>query len=90
MLTVDLHADQIQGFFDVVVDNVYASPVAAADRIYIVDLDGAAVVLRRGDTLDVLAQNRLEDSFAASPAIVGDTLLLRGERFLYCIGRKRE
>jgi ribose-phosphate pyrophosphokinase len=27
VLTVDLHADQIQGFFDVPVDNVYASPV---------------------------------------------------------------
>ena len=27
MLTVDLHADQIQGFFDIPVDNVYASPV---------------------------------------------------------------
>jgi ribose-phosphate pyrophosphokinase len=27
VLTVDLHADQIQGFFDVAVDNVYASPV---------------------------------------------------------------
>jgi ribose-phosphate pyrophosphokinase len=27
VLTVDLHADQIQGFFDVAVDNVYASPI---------------------------------------------------------------
>ena len=27
VLTVDLHADQIQGFFDVPVDNVYASPI---------------------------------------------------------------
>ncbi len=31
VLTVDLHADQIQGFFDVVVDNVYASPVLLGD-----------------------------------------------------------
>jgi len=29
LLTIDLHADQIQGFFDIPVDNVYASPVAA-------------------------------------------------------------
>ena len=27
LLTIDLHADQIQGFFDIPVDNVYASPV---------------------------------------------------------------
>ena len=31
VLTVDLHADQIQGFFDVSVDNVYASPVLLGD-----------------------------------------------------------
>ena len=31
VLTVDLHADQIQGFFDVPVDNVYASPVLLGD-----------------------------------------------------------
>jgi len=30
-LTVDLHADQIQGFFDIPVDNVYASPVLLGD-----------------------------------------------------------
>ncbi len=31
VLTLDLHAEQIQGFFDVPVDNVYASPVNLAD-----------------------------------------------------------
>ena len=31
MLTIDLHADQIQGFFDIPVDNVYASPLLLAD-----------------------------------------------------------
>jgi len=31
VLTVDLHAEQIQGFFDIVVDNVYASPILLGD-----------------------------------------------------------
>ena len=31
VLTIDLHAEQIQGFFDVAVDNVYASPLLLAD-----------------------------------------------------------
>ena len=31
VLTVDLHADQIQGFFDIAVDNVYASPLLLGD-----------------------------------------------------------
>jgi ribose-phosphate pyrophosphokinase len=31
LLTIDLHADQIQGFFDIPVDNVYSSPLMLAD-----------------------------------------------------------
>jgi len=31
VLTIDLHADQIQGFFDIPVDNIYASPLTMAD-----------------------------------------------------------
>ena len=31
MLTVDLHADQIQGFFDIPVDNIYATPILLND-----------------------------------------------------------
>ena len=31
LLTIDLHSDQMQGFFDIPVDNVYASPVLLAD-----------------------------------------------------------
>ena len=33
VLTVDLHADQIQGFFDIPVDNIYASPVLLRDLV---------------------------------------------------------
>jgi ribose-phosphate pyrophosphokinase len=31
LLTVDLHADQIQGFFDIPVDNIYATPILLGD-----------------------------------------------------------
>ena len=67
------------------ITNVYASPVAAAGRIYIVDRDGDTVVLAHGDELKVLAHNRLEDGFEASPAIVGDEIYLRGRKHLYAI-----
>jgi len=33
----------------------------------------------------VLAVNTLDDGFDASPVIVGDALLLKGNNFLYCI-----
>jgi outer membrane protein assembly factor BamB len=64
---------------------VYASPVAAAGRVYLVGRNGAAVVLKRTDQLEVLATNRLDDKFDASPAIAGKELFLRGRENLYCL-----
>jgi outer membrane protein assembly factor BamB len=63
----------------------YASPVAAAGRIYLVDRDGTTLVLRAGDKLDVLASNPLGEPVDASPALAGRQLFLRGENHLYCI-----
>lgn len=65
--------------------NVFASPVGAANRVYIVDRNGTTVVMKHGDKFNLLARNRLDDSFSASPAVVGNALYLRGERNLYCI-----
>ena len=65
--------------------NVYASPVAAAGRLYVTSRDGTTVVLRVGPTFEVLAVNTLDDGFDASPAIVGGELYLRGQQYLYCI-----
>jgi ribose-phosphate pyrophosphokinase len=44
LLTVDLHADQIQGFFDIPVDNIYATPVLLADVETRKDADNLIVV----------------------------------------------
>lgn len=43
VLTMDLHADQIQGFFDIPVDNIYASPILLAD-LYKQNLENVQVV----------------------------------------------
>ena len=43
VLTMDLHADQIQGFFDIPVDNIYASPILLAD-LYKRDMSNLQVV----------------------------------------------
>jgi outer membrane protein assembly factor BamB len=67
------------------VGNVYASPVAGGGRLYVTDLEGKTVVVSRGDRPKILALNRLDDEFAASAAIVGRDLFLRGKRHLYCI-----
>jgi outer membrane protein assembly factor BamB len=67
------------------VGNIYASPVAAAGRIYFTDRDGTTVVLRHGPRLDVIATNKLDEPIDASPALVGRQMFLRAARHLYCI-----
>jgi outer membrane protein assembly factor BamB len=68
--------------------NVFASPVAAAGRIYLLGRQGKALVLEPGPALKVLAENELDDGFDASPVVVGGDLYLRGRRFLYALARK--
>ncbi len=70
------------------IDRIYASPVAAADRVYFTGRDGTTVVIQPGDELKVLAVNHLDDPMDASPAIVGRQMFLRGRKYLYCLEEK--
>ena len=67
------------------VSGVYASIVGASDRVYIAGRNGVVNVIQHGPEFKVLAENKLDDSFNASPAIAGSELYLRGEHHLYCI-----
>jgi len=64
---------------------VYASPLGARDRVYVVGENGTTAVVARGQEFKVLAGNKLDDHFTASPVVVGNTLYLRGHKRLYCI-----
>jgi outer membrane protein assembly factor BamB len=67
---------------------VYASPVGAANRVYLVGRNGATVVIKRSDKLEVLATNELGEGVDASPALAGKELFLRGREHLYCISEQ--
>ncbi|MHC4255511.1 MAG: outer membrane protein assembly factor BamB family protein [Planctomycetota bacterium] len=67
---------------------VYASPVGAADRVYIVGRNGKTAVLKHDEEFQILAVNTLDDKFDASPAIAGDELFLKGKTHLYCIAKR--
>jgi outer membrane protein assembly factor BamB len=68
--------------------NIFASPVGAAGRVYIPSQQGTTVVLKHGPTFQVLAENKLDDGFNASPALVDREIYLRGFKSLYCIAEK--
>lgn len=68
-----------------------ASPIyvpgvgGAPGRIYTFSHEGETVVLEAGDTFEILARNRLDGVFRASPAVIGNALVLRTTRHLYRI-----
>ncbi|MCB1866377.1 MAG: ribose-phosphate diphosphokinase [Chromatiales bacterium] len=86
VLTVDLHADQIQGFFDVPVDNVYASPILLGDvyrqkypDLMVVSPDVGGVVRARalakrldGADLAIIDKRRPRPNEAKVMNIIGD------------------
>ncbi len=86
VLTMDLHADQIQGFFDIPVDNVYASPILLGDiwrqkyeELMVVSPDVGGVVRARAlakrlDDADlaIIDKRRPKANVAQIMNIIGD------------------
>lgn len=64
---------------------VYASPVGASGRVYLMGRDGTCVVIKHADKFEVLATNRLDDPIDASPVAIDKELFLRSRKWLYCV-----
>ncbi len=65
--------------------NYAASPLYADGRIYCLSREGVTTVFNAGCSEQVLATNSLESGFMASPAVVGNALILRTKTHLYRI-----
>jgi ribose-phosphate pyrophosphokinase len=85
VLTMDLHADQIQGFFDIPVDNIYASPVLLTDvkskayqDLVVVSPDVGGVVRARalakqlGCDLAIIDKRRPKANVSEVMHVIGD------------------
>jgi outer membrane protein assembly factor BamB len=71
------------------IHGVYASPVAARDRVYILGREGVCVVLKQGPKPEVLAVNKVADDHTdASLALTGKDLFLRTRHSLYCMAQR--
>jgi outer membrane protein assembly factor BamB len=80
---VHYEAERLPGIF-----GIYASPVAANGKVYVLGREGVCLVLKQGPTLEVIASNKLDDKTNASIAIAGKDLFIRGHQSLYCIAEK--
>jgi len=65
----------------------FASPVGADNKIYFCSMNGAIIVLRAGDRLEVLARNKIRDRIYATPALVDGNLYLRTRKAMYAFNR---
>jgi outer membrane protein assembly factor BamB len=68
-------------------NTITASPIAAEGRIYILAEGGQCYVVKQGPEFEILAVNKLDEVFCASPAVSAGSLFLRGRKSLYCIGK---
>lgn len=62
-----------------------SSPLSAQGRVYLFDEDGKTTVIEAGRQFKVLAENQLDNGFMATPAVIGDALILRTSSDLYRI-----
>jgi outer membrane protein assembly factor BamB len=67
--------------------NYAASPLAADGKLYFTSREGVTTVLRPGRKYEELARNTLFGQTYASLAVAGQTLFLRADRTLYCLGK---
>jgi outer membrane protein assembly factor BamB len=67
---------------------VYSAALLAEDRVYYLNRSGTVYVLAARPEFEVLSTNVLNDGslFNSSPVVSGNRLLLRSDKFLYCIG----
>ena len=72
------------------ISRTYASPVAAGGHVYLTDRSGRIVVIKDAPTLEIVAENDMGEGVDATPAPIGDTLFIRGERHLFCIAARHD
>jgi outer membrane protein assembly factor BamB len=65
-----------------------SSPVYAGGNIYFTSVNGETTVLKEGRKLDIVSRNKLAGEVYATPAITGNTILIRTSSNLYSIGQK--
>lgn len=63
----------------------YASPIVAEGRVYLMDRGGNMFVLKPGRSHEVVGMGKLGEEASTTPAVIGDSLYIRGTENLYRI-----
>jgi outer membrane protein assembly factor BamB len=66
-----------------------ASPLIADGKVYLVSEDGTTTVMQEGAEAKIVATNPLKDTILASPVASDRAILLRSDKYVYCVGEKK-
>jgi outer membrane protein assembly factor BamB len=66
-------------------EGTLASPIVAAGRVYFFGREGKTAVVKPGPAFEALAENKLEGTLIATPAVAGKSLFIRTDTHLYKI-----
>ncbi len=66
----------------------FSSPMIAHGILYAAREDGVVFAARVNDKLELLSENPMGERIIASPVPVGNRLLIRGDRHLFCVGKE--
>jgi outer membrane protein assembly factor BamB len=67
-----------------------ASAVSAGGLVYFVSDKGITTVVRPGPKFEVVAKNEIKELVSSSPAISQGQIFIRGQKHLFCIGKKAD
>lgn len=70
------------------ITSIFSSPTGADGKLYIAGTE-VVVVVKAGPVFEIMATNTLDDTFHASPVVIGDNLFLRGFKSLYCFAANK-
>jgi outer membrane protein assembly factor BamB len=65
-----------------------ASAIHDNDKVYVFGLSGKTTIIRAGRSFEKLGENILESGCMASPAVAGDSLIIRTKTHVYHVGAK--
>jgi outer membrane protein assembly factor BamB len=64
-----------------------SSPLYAGGNIYFTSTKGETLIIKEGKKLEIVGRNKLKGEVFATPAIINNSIVIRTENNLYCIGK---
>jgi outer membrane protein assembly factor BamB len=66
--------------------NYDSSPLYINGNVWFFSVKGEVLVIKAGPKYEVVAENQMDSGIWATPAVIRNSMILRTQKFIYCIG----